>query len=98
MAAIEIELLSIQGRKVLGIRINLGNAPLLIVKGDKGYLMCGYLNINVAEKLGDVAAVITGVKEFKDMLEGEVRYVTSKARELGIHEGVKGYEALKRLL
>ena len=98
MPLVELELLDIDGRVAVGLKVNLGNAPLLIIKGSKGYMMCGYLNIDVAERLGDIAVVVTGVKEFKDMLDSEVKYVTSKARELGIREGMKGIQALKKLL
>lgn len=97
MAVIEVETLNINGKVVLGIKIALGNTPLLIIKGTRGYMMCGYLNPDVAEKLGDVAVIVTGVKEFKDMISGEVKYVTSKAKELGIEVGMEGYEALKKL-
>ena len=94
----KIELISINGKKAIGVKIDLGNAPLLVIKGEKGYLMCGYLNIDIAEKLGDAAAVVTGVKDFNEMLSKEVKYVTSKAKELGIHEGMKGIDALKKLM
>ena len=30
--------------------------PLLVIKAEKGFLMCGYLNVNAAETLGDTAA------------------------------------------
>ncbi len=94
----KIEIIDVDGRRAIGVKIELGKAPLLVIRGEKGYLMCGYLNIEVAERLGDAAAVITGVKDFKDMLTKEVKYVTSKARELGVNEGMKGYEALKKLM
>lgn len=98
MPLVELELLNIDGRVAVGLKVNIGNAPLLIIKGSKGYMMCGYLNVDVAEKLGDTAVVVTGVREFKDMLNSEVKYVTSKAKELGIREGMKGIVALKKIL
>ena len=30
-------------------------APMIIVKGETGYIMCGYLNLDAANSLGDVA-------------------------------------------
>jgi len=33
---------------------------LVLVVAEKGYVICGYLNMETAEKLGDCAAVVTG--------------------------------------
>ncbi|HDJ84084.1 MAG TPA: DUF1805 domain-containing protein [Desulfurococcaceae archaeon] len=77
---------------------NLGNAPLILVKADKGYIMCGYLNIEIAEKLGDAAATVTGVSSIEELLEKNVKAVTSKAKNLGIEPGMKGREALEKLI
>jgi uncharacterized protein YunC (DUF1805 family) len=59
--------------------------------------MCGFLNMESAEKLGVAAAVISGVKTFKDVLNGQVKAVTSKAKTLGVEVGMKGTDALKHL-
>ena len=46
-----------------GIELDLCNsAKLLVITGNKGYIMCGYLNINTAQKREDVACIVTGVK------------------------------------
>jgi uncharacterized protein YunC (DUF1805 family) len=45
--------------------------------------------------LGVAAAVVSGVKSFDDVLNGEVRAVTSKAEALGVKVGMSGEEALK---
>lgn len=95
---IVVKPIEIKGKKLLGIEIkNLGNAPLIIVKTDRGYLMCGYLNLEVAEKLGDVAAIVSGVNCVEDLLEKPIKAVTSRAKELGITPGMKGREALEKL-
>ena len=44
--------------------IELENAPLIIMKARKGYVMCGYLNIEMANKLGDIAGKVTEVKNW----------------------------------
>jgi Uncharacterized conserved protein len=59
--------------------------------------MCGYLNVNAAEALGDTAAKIKGVQSFEDMLKAEVVEVTQQAKELGVEPGMTGREALKRM-
>ncbi|MBN2013590.1 MAG: DUF1805 domain-containing protein [Candidatus Altiarchaeota archaeon] len=81
----------------LGIRIELQNANLLLITAERGYVMCGYLDIKAAEKLGDSACIVTGVKTFDDVLESRIVGVSSKARELGIREGMSGREALSLL-
>jgi uncharacterized protein YunC (DUF1805 family) len=64
-----------------------GLPPLLLVKGDKGFVMCGYLNIDVAERLGAAAAVVSGVSSFDDVLNAEIRSATTKAKALGLEPG-----------
>ncbi len=50
--------------KSIGIKIDMGNANLLLIKADTGFIMCGYLNIETAEKLNDAACIVKGVKNF----------------------------------
>ncbi len=75
--------------------IELQNANLVLVKARQGYVMCGYLNLEAAEKLGDAACVVTGVKTAEDALEAEVKACTTKAGELGVKTGMTGREALE---
>lgn len=81
----------------LGIRIELQNASLVLITAEKGYIMCGYLNISAAEKKGDAACMVRGVSSFDDVLNAKVVELTSKAKTLGIREGMSGKEALKLL-
>ena len=91
-----MEQLDLEGRKVLGIRVELpGSPPLLVLVAEEGFVMCGYLNVQAAEKLGVAAAMVSGVRTFEDVLEAPVKACTSKARELGVKEGMKGREALE---
>ena len=87
--------ITIAGRKVLGVKVELPEAPLLLLIAPKGYVMCGYLNVDMAEKLGQVAAIVTGVKSFEDVLNAKIVRTTSKAKELGIRNSILGREALK---
>ncbi len=87
------------GRRALGVRVELpGSPPLLVLVADRGFVMCGYLNLDVAERLGVAAAVVSGVRTFEDMLKAEVRACTSRAREMGVREGMRGREALEKLM
>jgi len=74
------------------------SAPLLLIIAEKGFVMCGFLNIEAAERLGVVAAMVSGVKTFEDVLNAQVKAATSKAKSLGIEVGMKGAEALEHML
>lgn len=87
------------GRKALGVRVELpGSPPLLLIVAERGFVMCGFLNVDAAERLGVAAAMVSGVRTFEDVLEAPVRACTSKARELGVREGMKGREALELMI
>ncbi len=83
------------GKSSTGIKIDMGNANLLLIKSDKGFIMCGYLDMETAERLNDAACIVRGVKNFDDMLNAGIAKVTTKAKELGIKEGMSGKDALE---
>ena len=78
-----------------GVKIEMRNAPLLLLIAEKGFVMCGYLNIETAEKIGDCACMVRRVKTFEDVLNAEILDATKKAKELGIVDRMSGREALK---
>lgn len=80
-----------------GIRLKLQNANFLLISAKRGYIMCGYLNMETAEKLGDVACIVTGVKTFEDVLKARIVRVSKSASALGLKEGMTGKEALDLL-
>jgi uncharacterized protein YunC (DUF1805 family) len=93
---ISVTTLRVDGKSFMGLRTDLPDSPpLLLIIGEKGFVMCGFLNVENAEKLGVTAAVVSGVKTFDDVLNGQVKAVTSKAKNLGIEVGMKGADALK---
>ena len=63
----------------------------------KGFIMCGYLNMETAEKFHNIAAIATGVKNIDDMLKTNVVKTSTKAKEAGITEGMPVTEALEML-
>ena len=89
--------ISLEKGKAIGYSIDLGKAPLLIIHAKKGYLMCGYLNMNAANKIGDIAGKVTGVKTFEDMLKGEVVEVSENAIRAGLTQGMNGNDFLNVL-
>jgi uncharacterized protein YunC (DUF1805 family) len=69
--------------------------PLLIVKGSKGFLACGYIAVDTCNKTGEACAIVSGVKTHDDMLEMEVKAVSEKAASMGARTGMKGREVLE---
>lgn len=95
---IKVGQLGVDGKTALGLKVDLPDSPPLVaVIGKKGFVMCGFLNVDVANRLGVMAAKVSGVKTFDDVLEAEIKEVTSKAEMNGITKGMKGREAVKLL-
>ncbi|AKB17008.1 YunC family protein [Methanosarcina sp. WWM596] len=92
-----IEQIPLENGCVLGLRFEMQKYPLLVIRAEKGFLMCGYLNISAAEALGDTAAKVKGVQNFEDMLKTTVVEVTKFAGELGIEIGMTGREAMEKM-
>ena len=90
--------ISLEKGEATGYCIDLGNAPLLIIQAKKGYIMCGYLNMNAANKLGDIAGKVTGVKTFDDMLNADVVDLSENAKLAGLTQGMNVKDFLNALL
>jgi uncharacterized protein YunC (DUF1805 family) len=88
----------INGKQGLGVEVPFNKAPLVLVKGSKGFVMCGFLNVAVAEKLGEAAAMVRGVKTIQDLLEAKIVEATTPAAQLGVAVGMTGRQALEHLL
>ena len=84
----EIDKFQIDGKAFQGVISTIPGGPnLLLIKGEKGFVMCGYLSSDVAERVGLAAAIVSGVNTFEDVLNAEVKFATSAAKELGVEEG-----------
>ncbi len=95
---ISVMSVKVYDKACLGVRVELpGSPPLLLVVAEQGFVMCGFLNVDTAERLGVAAAVVSGVNSFEDVLNAQVKMVTSRAKSLGIEAGMKGVDALKRM-
>ena len=81
-----------------GYILDLGNAPLIVIKARRGYVMCGYLNMNAANKLGDIAGRVTGVKSFKDFLNAEIVELSDNAKNAGLKERMNAEDFLNLLM
>ena len=88
----------LDGKKAEGLVVGLPGAPLVLAYGRQGFVMCGYLNIEAADKLGVAAAMVRGVSTIDDLLDAKVQKVSGAAGKLGVAEGMTGREALSRFL
>lgn len=86
--------MKIAGNEFTAYSIPTNNTFVLIIAAENGFLGCGYINVEVANKVGDVCAIVTGVKTPEDMLEAHVVAVSDEAAKLGVKKGMIGTEAL----
>ncbi|GIP38368.1 hypothetical protein J31TS4_16480 [Paenibacillus sp. J31TS4] len=98
----QLKPIAIGGRTALGIEVKLPKTTLLAVATDKGYIMCGALDIALLnEKLADrriIAGRAVGVRTLEELLAAPLESVTKEAEALGIHAGMPGAEAVERML
>lgn len=94
--------IQIEGQQVLGIEVKLPKTNLLVVTTEKGYIMCGALDVALLnEKLKDrgvIAGRAVGVKTIDQLLEAPLESVTYEAEKLGVHAGMIGREAILKML
>ncbi|NPA22166.1 MAG: DUF1805 domain-containing protein [Candidatus Micrarchaeota archaeon] len=79
------------------LSIELGNMPMFIYKGKVGYIVSLYLDIEAAEKVGDIAAVSASAKTKEQFLKAKLRKVTSWAEKVGLKPGMQVRRAIKIL-
>jgi uncharacterized protein YunC (DUF1805 family) len=86
---------TIEGKKYVALIKEMGTLPLIVVKAKKGYIACSYIDKDTAEKVGDIAAFVSGLKDLKDLEKAKIRAATSWAEDLGIREGMSVKKALE---
>lgn len=90
------------GETVLGVEVKLPKTTLLSISTKKGYIMCGALDVSLLnERLSDreiIAGRAVGVRTLEELLEAPLESVTITAEALGIEAGMKGAEALQKML
>lgn len=86
---------SFEGKRYIALRHEIGNLPLIVIKAKNGYVACSYIDRETAEKVGDVAAFVSGIKTIEDLKKAKIRHATSWAEDLGIREGMSVKKALE---
>lgn len=77
------------------IRIEL-KRPLLIMRSAKGFLACGYINIETCNRTDDACALVNA-SNFEDMKLAPVVAVSRQAEALGIQVGDTGESAMLKM-
>lgn len=99
---IELLPIEIKGHTFLGVSVKLPKTTLLVVSNDKGYIMCGALDVGLLnEKLKSrriIAGRAVGVKTLDELLNAPLESVTFEAEALGITKGMIGRDALLKML
>jgi uncharacterized protein YunC (DUF1805 family) len=87
--------IQIKKKNAVGYQIDLPGAPLIVAKGSKGFVMCGFLDVARAEQFGVAAAAVRGVKTVDDLMDKPVTGATAAAQKMGVKLGMPGREALE---
>jgi uncharacterized protein YunC (DUF1805 family) len=99
---IELSPIDINGHIFLAVTVILPKTTLLTVSSDKGYIMCGALDVGLLnEKLKDrkiIAGRAVGVRTIEQLLNAPLEAVTFAAEELGICQGMLGRDALMKMI
>ncbi|MEC0232421.1 MULTISPECIES: YunC family protein [Paenibacillus] len=97
-----VEPILLEGHTAIAIEVKLPKTTLLVVTTDKGYIMCGALDVGLLnERLRDrniVAARATGVRTIEELLDAPLESVTYTAEDLGIVAGMTGREAILKMM
>jgi uncharacterized protein YunC (DUF1805 family) len=98
---VRLQPFDVDGLRVIGVEVALPKTRLLVLTTDKGYIMCGALDVKLLnEKLaerGILAGRAVGVRSLEDLLEAPLESVTLEAERRGIRPGMTGREALLKM-
>ncbi|CAM3029257.1 YunC family protein [Sporolactobacillus spathodeae] len=98
---ITLEPIEINGHLFKGVTVLLPKTTLLAVAGDKGYIMCGALDVRLLnEKLSDraiIAGKAQGVRTLADLLSAPLAEITHEAERVGVYPGMTGRDALLQM-
>ena len=99
---VEVKPITLDGHQVISISVQLPKTNLLVVTTDRGYIMCGALDVGLLnDRLRDrniIAGRALGVKTIEQLLETPLESVTKTAETLGIRPGMTGKEAILKMI
>lgn len=99
---VTVEPIMIEGVPFTAVSVKIPKTNLLVVSNEKGYIMCGALDVDLLnEKLADrdiIAARAVGVRTIDDLIHAPLEKVTVGAKKnYGWEEGMIGKDALLKI-
>lgn len=99
---VTLEPIVIDNHTFLAVSVKLPKTNLLAVMSEKGYIMCGALDVALLnEKLSDrgiIAGRAVGVRTIEQLLEAPLESVTYEAEKHGIIVGMFGRDAMLKMI
>lgn len=99
---VSVEPIVIEGHTFIATSVSLPKTTLLTVSNENGYIMCGALDVALLNnRLADrqiIAGRALGVRTIEQLLESPLESITKAAEQLGIVIGMKGKEALLKMV
>lgn len=100
---IKVNCIETKKGEAITIDIEVPKAHLLLIRANKGFIMCAALNIRILDELHPerciIAATVKGIKSIDEMLEKKINEATLEAQKLGINPGeTNGREALEKMM
>lgn len=72
--------------------------PFVMIETQKGILGCKYVNVDTANQMKDCVVVFSGISTPDDIVERNVEDLSEAAKRYGIKKGMRGSQALQKLL
>lgn len=100
---VDIEPIKLENGIAIGISVSVPQVKLMMIKTEKGFIMCGALDIEILDSFHPerhiIAAKLMGVRNFNDMMEGKIHSATLEAQKIGIKAGTTtGKQALEKMM
>ena len=93
----EQDIIELDDQDIFVFQIELDKGMLIILKTNKRYVMSDYLDINKANKLGEVAGKIRQVSTINEALNSKIIEVSNKALMHKLLPGMKAKDFLTKL-
>lgn len=99
---VQVRPVPLTGGTAVGIVVDLPKTQLVAIATQRGYVMCGALDVSVLNtRLAErrvLAGRAFGVRSIEDLLAAPLADVTDAALQAGVMPGMTGREALEHLL
>ncbi|UOE96548.1 DUF1805 domain-containing protein [Alkalihalobacillus sp. LMS39] len=101
---LEMTPITIENQTFIAVTLKLPKTNFMAVTSEKGYIMCGALDValfNENKALLErkiVAGRALGVRTIDQLLEAPLESITKEAEALGVTVGMKGKDALLKMV